>query len=139
MLCSDLAWSRHHTANSTKATYSYTVIEGLPPHSGVATQVPFESQAYKDKALKPESNSPDIGISSFYYLLQSSPFERPTVGRPRRRSHSGRGGRPHTASVPSFAERQIRVDEEFGASLPEVVRVAEGRLLAEADESEELQ
>ena len=131
---------RHNADGSKRATYSYTVIEGLPKHSGEATQVPLGSPAYKAKALRRESNSPDIGISSFYYLLQSSLFEGPPerAGRPKKPTHNSGRGRPHKTSVPSFAARQARIDEVCGANLPEIVRVAEGRLPDEVDDGDVL-
>jgi hypothetical protein len=133
-------WRHSTSASSKKATYCYTVISKLPKHSGVATEVPRGSPAYKSKALRKDSNFPDLGISSFYYLLQSALFESRQRGRPAK-AKSGQVGKPHKLAVPSFLERQAEVDRVYGtAKVPDaLVRAAEGRLEDEEDESEVLQ
>ena len=91
--------------------------------------MPVDSPSYKAKALGPESNSPDIGVSSFYYLLQSSLFQQKRkAGRPPK-PRSGAIGRPRVVSIPTFGSRQAVIDEAYGLGVPEdLVREAEGRL-----------
>lgn len=54
---------------------------------------------YKKKALTAFSNTPDIGIQSFYYLLDRAEATAHLTGRPPA-ENSGRRGRPARGALP---------------------------------------
>lgn len=120
-----------------KWKYCYTVIKDLPQgsekniemikrlHNGKLTS------AYEKKALKADSKIPDIGISSFHYLLNSVDAVRQLVGRPANQN-SGLRGKPNKNSLPNYltyGEKQDLVRQTAGVTAIEDLAQAEDGVL----------
>jgi formamidopyrimidine-DNA glycosylase len=121
--------------------YCYTVIEDIPQqqHPAIIAEKVSRlgndgklSPEYSSKALSHLSNKPDIGISSFYYLLTSAEAVKRVIGRPARQTGGSRG-KPNKSSLPSyltFGQKQALIHESMPSKgigrLARVARMMDG-------------